>query len=699
MKTNNRFAHRKTVLCTSIALLFAPATTVVHAASTDIANVPMAVSNMVTPNVLTIFDNSESMDGYMAGQLVAGNNTSTRSNIGRNVMRNAITTYRSAFNWGLMTYGLTSAAGLYNTYAYYLGSNTGMVFTDDCVGYVAAVPATDPPVSYGISASNGGRRCLPVPAGQTFTGGHYVTFDKTGDDPDINDVLYDTAVHSTMWALTSGAGTGYKFYDSHKTTSGNSWTSGDFTGDPFGCGNCNISFTPTDAGYLPSNPPITRQLYIPRAWGYLQNITGFGTLNEAVKVDTVAHYNTLQNLLAGETNSATGEIKNGAVFTPLNGTLQSAKNYFTGGTSPVQYTCQQNFVMLVTDGLPTGDTAGHLYSAADRTSTCNWSTASNTCTTGTLSTAANDVITSVKALRTITVPGYSSIYKDGTGFVTGKYDVQTYVVALGDTAANANAMSIMNAMAYNGGTDQAIQASSASDFQHAIDVISNDITAKVGASSAVAITNQNVTSSDNASYTSSFNSGTWTGDVLANAIDIYTGVPSATPLWGSSAATQLDARTPASRYIVSSTDSPGSIGGVQFQPAAAATATKLSAAQQTLLNTPTLTDGAAVLAYLRGDRSGEPATYRPRAHLLGDTIASEPVLVREPSATYADTGYAAFKATNATRARILFQGANDGMLHAFVAATGAEAWAYVPNLVMGTLNNLSKKTGFTHLYF
>ena len=190
----------------------------------------------------------------------------------------------------------------------------------------------------------------------------------------------------------------------------------------------------------------------------------------------------------------------------------------------------------------------------------------------------------------------------------------------------------------------------------------------------------------------------------SSAIDILTGIPSATSLWTSgSAANQLDARTSSSRYIVTSTDAAGACGtscGLQFQPITAATTTKLSVAQQISLNTPSGTDGAAVLAYLRGDRSGETAgTYRTRAHLLGDAINSEPVLVRAPSASYADAGYNTFKANNASRTRVLFQGDNDGMLHAFIASTGAEAWAYIPNLVMPNLNNLSRKPGFTHIYY
>ncbi len=693
MYTPQHMGSRKLVLSIVVALLLGTIMAPVQAASTDIADVPMAVSNMVTPNVLVIYDNSQSMDAYMGGTLVSGNDPNTRGNIGRSVMRNAITTYRSSFNWGLMTYAMSGTPALRNTYAYYLGSDAGMVFTNDCVGFVAGNPPT-----VGVSASNGGRRCIANP--QPFSGGNYVAYDKSGDDFDILDVLYTTGVYTGLWGLTAGTGTSYKVYTDHNLV--NSWSPSQFTGSQG-----TWSFTPTDAGYLSNNPPITRQVYTPRGWGYIADITGAGVLNEPVAADSTTHYNKLQSLLGNETNSATGEIKNGAVFTPLLGSLQSAKTYFSssfgGKTSPVQYSCQQNFVMLVTDGLPTGDTSGNLYSASDRANTCVWNTSTNACASGSFGTAATSAINAAKALRTTTVSGKTSTYPDGTGSVTGKYDVQTYVVALGETVANANAMAVMHSMAYNGGTGRAIPANDAVSFQNAITQISDDITAKVGAAAAVTMTSPRVTATDNASYASSYNSGTWTGDLFANAVDTSTGVPSSTSLWtAGSAGAQLDLRTPADRFIVTSTDSAGGTGGVQFQPTTASTPTKLSAAQQTLLNTPSVTppDGAAVLAYLRGDRSGETAgTYRPRAHLLGDLINSEPVLVREPNASYTDAGYASFKTSQASRTRVLFQGANDGMLHAFRADTGAEVWAYIPNMIMGNLNNLSSKNGFVHKYY
>lgn len=83
-------------------------------------------------------------------------------------------------------------------------------------------------------------------------------------------------------------------------------------------------------------------------------------------------------------------------------------------------------------------------------------------------------------------------------------------------------------------------------------------------------------------------------------------------------------------------------------------------AQQTALTAP-------IVDYLKGDRSREQiinagGTLRNRQSLLGDIVNSSPVFVK--SAPGVETVYV---------------GANDGMLHAFNAVTGAERFAYVPN--------------------
>jgi len=44
----------------------------------------------------------------MVGKLIAGDNAATRGNIGRQVIRDTISNYRTTFNWGLMSYGMSS---------------------------------------------------------------------------------------------------------------------------------------------------------------------------------------------------------------------------------------------------------------------------------------------------------------------------------------------------------------------------------------------------------------------------------------------------------------------------------------------------------------------------------------------------------------------------------------------------------------
>lgn len=115
-------------------------------------------------------------------------------------------------------------------------------------------------------------------------------------------------------------------------------------------------------------------------------------------------------------------------------------------------------------------------------------------------------------------------------------------------------------------------------------------------------------------------------------------------------------------------------------------------------------DGQLLLNYIRGQNRYEDRTrdatwqtscptyyrlYRSRAHVLGDIIHSQPLFVGAPWANFSDTGYSSFKAANTSRSPRLYAGANDGMLHAFDANTGQEAWAYVPPIVMPDLYRLA----------
>ena len=694
-RSTKRFSTVVRAALAALSLGFAPLPA--QAEPTDLNDIPMAVANSVKANFLIVLDNSQSMDALMGGALQSGNNTLTRSNIGRPVLRSMLDDYRTTFKWGLMSFD-TGNTVLSKTHVYYVGDESSMVFTDKCEN--------------GVSSTNG-RRCVANP--QPFAGGNFVTYEMSSDDPQILDAFYDTASRPSIWAISPpGAAKGETSYDlwfRHVPGSGTDWAISEFA-DHRGMGH----FSLTDAGYTPAYPGVTRQLMLPRGWGYFAPITGGGKLWEAVAPDANEHYKALVEPLAAETDGATKEIKNSALYTPLAGTFDSAKNYFSGVAdwsskvkykSPIEAWCQKNFVMLLTDGLPTGDKTGALYSTEARTDTCSaLSGDGKTCTgSWTFGKAANDAFDAVGALRSVS-------YTDAACVGCSTFDIQTYVIAMGTAQDNARAVAIMNEMAKRGSCKpgdeksckNAFFASDPETLKTSVDQAVSDAVAQYGAAASVAVANANITETTSL-YQSSYNAENWTGDLESFKLNVTTGEPIGVRNW--SAQEELGKRSADSRKIVSYD---GSAHGIQFRPSTAGTVTALSKDQEKLISK---SDAAGIINYLRGDRSGETATdlvepkYRQRKPakwniVLGDIINSEPVLLMPPSAVFSETidkGYAAFKKAAAKRPAVVFQGANDGMLHAFNADTGTEEWAYVPSLLLPTLAGLSRVHGFSHHYY
>lgn len=631
-----------------------------------ISNIPLFLTLTNQPNILVVYDNSQSMDGTMPGMLIAGNDPTTRGNIARAQIVNAINNYRTAFNWGLETFGLSGSPSLMTTYAYYLGSSTTMVFTNDCVN--------------GVSATNGGLRCIAAP--QNNNGYSYVTYAMSGDDPSINDVLYTSNFGAGAWAVSPNAasGTNYDLFNAHDNST--NWGVGNFSNATFGFNP--IGFTPTDAGYLPStaaNPSITRQVYKLRAWGYYGNPTGYGKIVETVQADSTTHYNNLVNALAAETNTNTSEIKNGSVYTPLAGSIATANSYYSGTlnatASPIQYSCQKNFVLLATDGNPTGKTDGTQYDPSQ------WQSATS-------GQAYLDLYSQISALRNITYGG-------------NNYDVQTYVIGLGSTVANPTSIAGLNQIATLGGTGSAFLASDQTSLQSALQSISSDIISKIAAAGSVALNSQSITTSSMV-YQGRFSSADWSGQLLALPINANGTLGSA--LWDSGALLNtLDYSS--GRAIL--TIKPSTHVGIPFRwPANAAspTASELDAAQVASLNTTptnaTDTLGSARLNYLRGSSadespSGNKFRSRPTSK-LGDLVDSAPLWVGAPAANFSDPTYAGFRSTYINREPLVYVGSNDGMLHGFDANTGVEKLAYVPAEVFPNLTQLTSTT-YSHRYF
>ncbi|MEE8237423.1 MAG: PilC/PilY family type IV pilus protein [Gammaproteobacteria bacterium] len=174
-------------------------------------------------------------------------------------------------------------------------------------------------------------------------------------------------------------------------------------------------------------------------------------------------------------------------------------------------------------------------------------------------------------------------------------------------------------------------------------------------------------------YTPWFENVTFHGDLLALPVASNGTVDTLSPLW--QAATVLDGQNFSFGRRIVTTDGNGT--AIPFRYASLTAAQQVAVGSETLLN------------YIRGDRLQEGVLYRTRASVLGTIVHSGPVYVQKAVDGYADGGYLSYAVAQGARSPRVYVGANDGMLHAFDANTGAEVFAYVPSMVIDNLPALA----------
>lgn len=265
----------------------------------------------------------------------------------------------------------------------------------------------------------------------------------------------------------------------------------------------------------------------------------------------------------------------------------------------------------------------------------------------------------------------------------------------------------------------------------------------VGAGAAAATSTLNPTSGDNYSYVASYTTVQWTGNIERRTINTDTGATSLDALWcvenitgdtcaspstvvavTSGGSSTYVCRSPGGQDVEMATSCTGTLqtkvsdfsdtrtiymnSETSLQPLTYAniSARGLSAnfsntflrnnlSQRSTLSNDQLNalSGEKLVAYLRGQYGYDMRTtnavnnqlFRMRSGTLGDIVESQPAYLGKPNYYYIDSGYTEFKEANKSRAGTLFAGANDGMLHAFDAATGNELWAFVPTPVISSL--------------
>ena len=120
------------------------------------------------------------------------------------------------------------------------------------------------------------------------------------------------------------------------------------------------------------------------------------------------------------------------------------------------------------------------------------------------------------------------------------------------------------------------------------------------------------------------------------------------------------------------------------------------------LGLSSMEESGRLINHIRGidayDIDGDLNTTEQKPFKLGDIYHSNGVIVGEPSRYFEDRAYngsGGFYAAHKDRRKVVITGANDGMLHAFDAATGDEVWGFIPNALLGSL----KLMRYSHTFY
>jgi type IV pilus assembly protein PilY1 len=275
------------------------------------------------------------------------------------------------------------------------------------------------------------------------------------------------------------------------------------------------------------------------------------------------------------------------------------------------------------------------------------------------------------------------------------------------------------------GRGQYFSASDPTSLADAITTTLNEINKASGSGSAAAASALTPVSGDDWLFLPSFTTVDWTGDLRAfrfttdaNGNLVAPVISDATRVW--SAGERLDARTTARTLWFNSGAALAAFNSSNLSAAGRSGLFAVSCATGSTLR-PSQCDaissaaqarmtGANLVSYLAGDTSlymnnsdTGLQVFRTRPSRLGDLVNASPVYVGAPPFNYADAGYSAYKSANASRTKVVYVAANDGMLHAFKVSAdstgGSELWAFMPTPVLSKLWKLADRNYSTqHQY-
>ena len=203
-------------------------------------------------------------------------------------------------------------------------------------------------------------------------------------------------------------------------------------------------------------------------------------------------------------------------------------------------------------------------------------------------------------------------------------------------------------------------------------------------------------SSGSFKYIATFEPSQNSGSIIAYEMN-SSGDFSNTPKW--EAGQKLTTVAPASRVVITN----DGVTGNALSTTASLSTDFMDALRGTGTGALTTAQGDELVNYLRGERSKEkPAgIWRARSvsNIMGSIVNSSPWLQSRPSAQNLGTlptgtpSYATFVTQQAARERLIWVGANDGMLHGFKAQGndgGAPVLSYLPSPLVNRLSAMTQ---------
>ncbi|AMB87929.1 pilus assembly protein [Pseudomonas agarici] len=346
-------------------------------------------------------------------------------------------------------------------------------------------------------------------------------------------------------------------------------------------------------------------------------------------------------------------------------------------TSPVQYRCQKNYGVVITDGLPTYDRSFASSDPLGGGNLPNWDRIDNDG-----NNLSGDAEGNTLYLDDIAKFAYDIDVRSSGNDAAGKsWDAadfpkqNMFTYSVGFTADNQ-----MLADSARYGHGNYYQATDSAGLNAALSAALNDITSKAGSGGGGASSSSSL-STNTLFYTSQYDPADWRGTIRAFAFNADGSLSSTTNWSTDTTLSPTGAATPSFQSWNTLTSSPITLTYGNFAPL-----------QQTALglSLPLGITGNDLVEWSKGTNK---AGLKVRTVYLGDVVNSRLVYAsptdRTASDTVGDTSYTAYldaKAGGTGMAARLVVNANDGFFNVIDPLTGQRLYAYMPSSVINNLH-------------